>query len=74
MIFGPRRRPEACYLLVVLILGDPVVHVVQTTENRLADDPAFGLSRTMDRGVFLQRHVRAADVVILEDVFVQNII
>ena len=47
--------------------------MMQPAENRFADNPAIILNRTVDWGILPQRHMCSADIVIIVDVFMQNI-
>lgn len=47
--------------------------MMQSTKNWL-HNLALSSNRAMDRCVFLKRHVHLADVVIVIDVFIQNIV
>ena len=46
---------------------------MQSTKNWLAHNLTIGLSRAMDKRVFLKRHMRSADVIVIVNVFLQNI-
>ena len=53
-------------------LSNPAIDVMQSTKNWLAYNITSDLSRTMNRRVFLKRHMCSANVVIIVDVFVQH--
>ena len=55
-------------------LGRPAINVMQTAKNWLAYNLAIFLNWPMYRRIFFERHMSSADIVILEDVFVQNIV
>lgn len=59
-------------LFQIFSLSNPAIDVMQSTKNWLAYNLTIGLNRAMDRRVFLKRHMRSADVVIIIDVFVQH--
>ena len=44
---------------------------MQAAQDGHADDPAFDLNRPVNRGVFIERHMRPAGIVII-DVFSQH--
>ena len=53
-------------------IGIDVERMMQSTKNWLAYNLTIGLNEAMDRWVFLERHMRSAEVVIIIDVFVQR--
>ena len=54
-------------------LSNPAIDVMQSTKNRLAYNLTIGLNRAGNRRVFVKRHARSADVVVVIDVFVQHL-